>query len=86
MTCVSEKRPFVGGLLQYNKNLCTDLANRNTVFLRADHLHFNAIHQTLELVPDITGSSHGAKLDEILIAPLSGVAALNPLREKHMEK
>lgn len=60
----------------------TDLANGQAVPLGADHLHLNTIHQTLQLVPDIPGSSHGAELDEVLIAPLCGVTALQPLREK----
>lgn len=60
----------------------TDLANGQVVSVAADHLHLNTIHQTLQLVPDIPGSSHGAELDEVLIAPLCGVTALRPLREK----
>lgn len=62
----------------------TNLANGHIVPLGADHLHFNAIHQSLQLVPDVPGSSHGAKLDEVLIAPLCGEAALHPLKEKHI--
>ena len=60
----------------------TDLANGHAVSLRADHLHLNTIHQTFQLVPDVPGSSHGAELDEVLIAPLRGVPALHPLRDK----
>ena len=59
----------------------TDLTNGQAVPLRADHLHLDAIHQPLQLVPDVPGSSHGAELDEVLVAPLCGVTALQPLRE-----
>lgn len=59
----------------------TDLANGQVVSLGADHLHLDAIHQTLQLVPDVPGSPHGAELDEVLVAPLCGVTALHPLRE-----
>lgn len=66
-----------------NWPLCTtDLANGQVVSLGTDHLHLNTIHQPLQLVPDVPGSSHGAELDEVLIAPLCGVTALHPLREK----
>lgn len=58
-----------------------DLANGQVVSLGADHLHLDAIHQTLQLVPDVPGSPHGAELDEVLVAPLCGVTALHPLRE-----
>lgn len=60
----------------------TDLTNGQVVSIAADHLHLNTIHQTLQLVPDIPGSSHGAELDEVLIAPLCGVTTLHPLRGK----
>lgn len=63
----------------------TDLANGQAVSLGADHLHLDPIHQTLQLVPDVPGSSHGAELDEVLIAPLCGVTALHPLREKDIK-
>lgn len=62
----------------------TDLADGQAVSLGADHLHLDPIHQTLQLVPDIPGSSHGAELDEVLIAPLCGVTALHPLRENNV--
>lgn len=60
----------------------TDLTNGQAVPMGTDHLHFNTIHQTLKLVPHIPRSSHGAELDEVLIAPLCGVTALHPLMEE----
>lgn len=60
--------------------LCTNLSNRHIFSLTADYLHLNALHQPLQLVPDIPGSPHGAELDEVLVAPLSGVSTLDPLR------
>lgn len=60
----------------------TDLTDGDVVPAAADHLHLDALHQTLQLVPDVPGSPHGAELDEVLIAPLGGVAALHPLGTK----
>lgn len=59
----------------------TNLANWQAVSMGTYNLYLNTIHQTLQLLPDVSGSSHGAELDEILIAPLCGVTALQPLRE-----
>lgn len=67
--------------LRVNKLQDSNLANGHIVVLGTDHLHLNALHQSLKLVPNVAGSSHGAELDEILIAPLRGMAALHPLRE-----
>lgn len=58
----------------------TDLADWQVFPRRTDHLHLNAIHQTFQLVAHVPGSSHGPELDEVLVAPLSRVAALHPLR------
>lgn len=58
----------------------TDLADGQDFPRRTDHLHLNAIHQTLQLVPHVPGSSHGPELDEVLVAPLSRVVALHPLQ------
>lgn len=66
-----------------NWRLCTtDLANGQVVSVGTDHLHLDTVHQALQLVPDVPGSSHGAELDEVLVAPLCGVTALHPLWEK----
>lgn len=64
----------------------TDLADGDVVPLTAEHLHLDAVHQALQLVPDIPGPSHGAELDEVLVAPLRGEAALHPLTEKHEQQ
>lgn len=61
----------------------TDLTDGDVVPVAADHLHLDALHQTLQLIPDVPGSPHGAELDEVLVAPLRGEAALHPLRRKH---
>ena len=60
----------------------TDLADGCVVALGADHLHFDTVHQTLQLLPYIPRPLHGAELDEVLITPLGGVAALHPLQGK----
>lgn len=73
---------FLGPVLKAGAELSviTDLADWQVFPRRTDHLHLNAIHQTLQLVAHVPGSSHGAELDKILVAPLSRVAALHPLR------
>lgn len=50
--------------------LLSYLANGHVVTLGAGHLHLDSVHETLQLVPDIPGSPHGAELNEVLIAPL----------------
>lgn len=50
--------------------LLSYLANGHVVNLGTDHLHLDSVHETLQLVPDIPGSPHGAELNEVLIAPL----------------
>lgn len=46
------------------------LANGHGFTLRADHLHLYALHEALQLVTYVPRSSHGAELDEVLVAPL----------------
>lgn len=76
--CFSLQSIFVS---QSGPSCITHLPDGQVFSRRADHLHLNTIHQTLQLVPDVPGSSHGAELDEVLVAPLSRVAALHPLWE-----
>lgn len=72
---------IIGPVLEARVELSasTHLADGQVFPRRTDHLHLNAIHQTLQLVPHVPGSSHGAELDEVLVTPLSRVAALHPL-------
>lgn len=58
------------------------LADRNVVPFAGSNIHLNAFHQPFQLFSHISSPPHRTKLDEILIAPLHGVTAFHPLREK----
>lgn len=45
----------------------------------ADELDFDPVHQSFELLPDISCSRHRPMLNVVLVAPLSGVSCFLPL-------
>lgn len=76
---------FLSPSLQQKKQYkwqCLYLADRDVVPFAGGDVYLNALHQPLQLFSHIPCSSHGAELDEILIAPLHRVATLHPLKKK----
>jgi hypothetical protein len=47
----------------------------------AAHLDLDALHEALELLPDVPRALHAAVLDEVLVAPLGREIRVRPLQE-----
>lgn len=57
-----------------------DLADRSVVAGAGGRGDLDALHQPLQLLPHVPRPAQGARLYEVLVAPLQGVSAGHPLR------